>query len=185
MHAEKTKLKNIFSKFSGLLSGALIAFEVLLLLVLVLTRMMGDVPSAFGYSAFLIASPSMSPYLKTGDLIISKEYAEGDSLEVGDIITYNGSEGELSGKRITHEIIALKEAEDGSLLITTKGRANPAADPEITEADVVAVMVHKAVVLGFVYRLISTVPGFLILFVAPTVSLVIDEIRNIKKLLKE
>lgn len=57
---------------------------------------------------FTIASESMVPDYKVGDIIISKK-VDTNNLNVGDDITYVGEKGELKGLVITHRIVKKKK----------------------------------------------------------------------------
>ena len=57
--------------------------------------------SIFGYRSYVIASNSMYPVLEYGDVILVKDISF-DDIEIGDIITYQGNNGELKNKIIEH-----------------------------------------------------------------------------------
>lgn len=103
---------------------------ILILLVTVLTITAGalaydkfvnksKIPSVFGYSVLVIATPSMSGAIETGDAIIIKRAA---AYEVGDVITYFPAGESFS---VTHRIVRT----DGDKFYT-KGDANPSEDPD-------------------------------------------------------
>ena len=101
-------------KITGRIFGALIiAFEVLLILFLVLSKVQGGAPSIFGYRMYFVSSGSMRPYLEIGDIIISEEYEGGELLPGEDIVTYYG---QVNGQTalITHRVISV----EGDTVIT-------------------------------------------------------------------
>ena len=119
----------------------------------------------------------MEPEIKVGDVIISRVY-DGGELHEGDVVTYVGSSGDVNGMLITHEVISVS-GEGDSRTLTTKGVANPVADPPISVKDVRAVFVYKTVLIGPIYRVISNIWGFIFLVALPMVAMIVGEVINL------
>ncbi len=83
-------------------------------------------PSVLGYTPMVTLSGSMEgdkeDSFSAGDLVIVKDVAP-ESLEVGDVISF--MEGTIV---VSHRIIEVQTAEDGSIQWRTQGDANNAAD---------------------------------------------------------
>ena len=81
----------------------------------------------FGHPVMIVLSGSMSPAIKTGDLIVDNPVsaAQAQQLHVGQIITFRDSP--TSRTVITHRIFAITHV-DGSVAYITKGDANNAPD---------------------------------------------------------
>ena len=77
------------------------------------------IPSVFGYSVLIIASPSMTGAIEAGDAIIIKK---SDSYAVGDVITYFPADERIS---VTHRIVRMEDDR-----FYTKGDANQSEDPD-------------------------------------------------------
>ena len=77
------------------------------------------IPSVFGYSVLIIASPSMTGSIEAGDAIIIKN---SDSYAVGDVITYFPADESFS---VTHRIVRMEGDK-----FYTKGDANQSEDPD-------------------------------------------------------
>lgn len=77
------------------------------------------IPSVFGYSVLIVASPSMTGAIEAGDAIIIKK---SDSYAVGDVITYFPADENFS---VTHRIVRMEGDK-----FYTKGDANPSEDPD-------------------------------------------------------
>lgn len=77
------------------------------------------IPSVFGYSMLIIASPSMTGSIEAGDAIIIKN---SDSYAVGDVITYFPADESIS---VTHRIVRMEGDK-----FYTKGDANQSEDPD-------------------------------------------------------
>ena len=83
--AAMIKIKKAGRSILHALSIIIVIIEIVLILFLVLTKMSGGVPRLFGHSVYVIATPSMTPELEVGDIIISKAY-DGGELSVGDVV---------------------------------------------------------------------------------------------------
>ena len=167
-------MKKTAAKILKILSYVLTAAIVVFIIAVLIVKITGGVPSIFGYNVFVVITPSMSPEIEVGDVIISRLYKPGDPLEVGQVVTYQGSSGSFAGKLVTHRVISVTETA-GRLDIVTKGIANDTADPPITGEDVVSVMVHKSAVLTFIHRILETPAGFILLYILPVVLFIILE----------
>lgn len=77
------------------------------------------IPSVFGYSVLIVASPSMTGAIEAGDAIIIKKT---DSYAVGDVITYFPADENFS---VTHRIVRMEGDK-----FYTKGDANQSEDPD-------------------------------------------------------
>ena len=179
---DKQNVKKILRGIGRALSIALVVCEVIVIIFLVTSKMQGNPPTLFGYQIYQIITPSMTPYLEPGDVIISKKYNGGDLTageKDGDIVTYYG-EVEGNVELITHRVI-----EANGEKIITKGDLNNKVDPPITKDDIEAVMVHKAVIIDKIYTIISTKWGFWLFIFTPIALLIVSEIVSLIKELKK
>ncbi len=163
-------------------SNALLVMVILVTIFLVITKIAGDRPALFGYNFYYIATGSMEPSLKIGDVILSKE-ADPDKLEVKDVITFVGHDGQVEGKIVTHRIENIYE-ENGTKMFVTRGDANSVADTPISEEDVMSVMLFKVPLLGLMLKVINTPLGFIFLIVVPLLLNLGREIFDLYKILK-
>ena len=85
------------------------------------------IPSVFGYSVLIIASPSMTGSIEAGDAIIIKK---SDSYAVGDVITYFPADESFS---VTHRIVRMEGDK-----FYTKGDANQSEDPDPVSIEQIA-----------------------------------------------
>ena len=180
------KKNKVIKKITSILCGCLIVLEIILIAVIVLSKMSGGVPAIFGHNMYVIASPSMSPELEVGDIVISKIY-NGEPLEVGDVVQFVSNSGESAGKIITHKIIWIGGENNDEII--TKGVANPKADSPITRADVISVVKYKTFIVNRIYGVISTSWGFILFVTIPLAAMIVLEIvslsKDIKKEIKE
>ena len=78
---------------------------------------------ATDYPLVYVASNSMYPTLRVGDLLFVKGVKPED-IRVGDVVIFIKPTG--TGERIVHRVVSIKRV-DGKVLITTKGDNNPSS----------------------------------------------------------
>ncbi len=123
----ETKEKNRISAFTVIsvavkvLLGAIIALLVFTAATLAYDKYVkkSAIPSVFGKSLLIIATPSMSGSIEAGDAIIIEK---SDSYKVGDIITYFPAADKVS---VTHRIVRVEGEK-----YYAKGDANESEDPD-------------------------------------------------------
>lgn len=103
-------------------------------------RSRGETPEILGFQFYQIESGSMEPTLEIGNVIVSRTYKVQRELAIGDIITYEMTNGTV----VTHRIVEVTSDEDGHTAYRTKGD-NPdnSVDAELLTPDRIrAVMVY-------------------------------------------
>lgn len=175
--------KSFLKKSLNVLSSLVIFLEIVIILFIVITKISGGVPSLFGHQMYVIVSPSMSPEINVGDVIISEKY-KNQELEVGDVVQYVGKGGDIDGKIITHEIIKI-DGEGSDETIVTKGVANPDPDRPIKRSDIIAVMKYKTIILGPLYSIFSSTVGFVLLVMIPLATMIVFEVVNLIREIKK
>jgi signal peptidase I len=83
-------------------------------------------PHVFGYRTMTMLTGSMAPEIDPGDVTIVTPIAISEVTE-GMVITYHRPIEDHS--LVTHRVISVETAPDGSVSVQTKGDANEAADP--------------------------------------------------------
>ena len=155
------KLMRVFRIIrSVLLTVAVIALCAVLIHTLI-SRISGKTPSVFGYSIFRVSSGSMRPELEIGDVILVKE-CDPLTVNEGDIVTYNGTSGEMAGKIVTHRVIKAPFERDGETYILTQGDANSGADPDVNINQILGTVQTKLGFMTHIYNLFATPWGLLI-----------------------
>lgn len=135
--------------------------------------------SIFGYRSYVIASNSMYPVLEYGDVILVKDI-NFDDIEIGDIITYQGNNGELKNKIITHEVIDINYVNDVRVLVT-KGRANTGIDPYVYPEQIYGKFFYKYTIISFVSKIVRNKFGFVLFIFIPFGILFVLEFINMVK----
>ncbi len=85
----------------------------------------GDIPVVFGFSIFRVQTGSMVPTLPIGSFVVVRQADHPSEIPAGTITTFRRSDGMV----VTHRIIDVLTAEDGSVEYQTKGD-NPENAPD-------------------------------------------------------
>lgn len=176
---EKKKITfgDILSLAGKILFGAVIALLVFVAATLAYDKYVkkSPIPSFFGRSVLIVATPSMSGAIEAGDTIIIKK---SPTYEVGDIITYFPAGDAVS---VTHRIVR-KEGEK----YYAKGDANVSEDPDpIFASQIVGKTVGRIPKAGIILEWLKTWQGiaFMVAVGALIVALIMvcgeqDEIED-------
>ena len=154
-----------------ILLAALFAFTTLA------TRDTNQVASLAGYTPLTVASDSMSPTFRAGDLIIIRK-CDPQTLKEGDIVTFHtiiNNEFALNTHRIT-------EIQDlgGARNYVTKGDNNELADIHmIADGDIVGKYVCHLAGFGKVMSFLSSSLGFLLVIVLPLLIFFIYQVYHL------
>lgn len=120
-----------------------------------------NVPSLFGYSLLVIATPSMTGSIDAGDAVIIKN---AESYAVGDVVTYIPAGESVS---VTHRIVRT----EGDRFYT-KGDANESEDPDpVYVGQIVGKVTTVIPKAGLVIEWLRTPTG--IVFVVAIVAILI------------
>lgn len=178
----KEKVFKILNIIKKVLCGLLIGILVIFVMLVLIARINGDIPSFFGYTIYRVSTGSMEPELSVGDVILSKSVEDPSELKIGDVITFDGT-GDLQGMMITHKVI--KEPyinDDGVEMLQTQGVANEVPDDEIRSDSVVSIMVCEISFLQYIYSFFLS-PWGLLIFIGLLILIFMKEIINIVKIL--
>lgn len=133
-----------------------------------------NIPGAL--QTFLVQSGSMSPTIKTGDLIMVKP--EGN-YNIGDIVTFNNSKNQ----KVTHRIVNIK-SENNIEKIFTKGDANKVWDDGyVFQNQIIGKVNYQIPYLGKLVFFSKTLMGLVILIFVPAVLIIIGEFKKISECL--
>ncbi|MCA0147159.1 signal peptidase I [Blastococcus sp. LR1] len=83
-------------------------------------------PHVLGYRTMTMLTASMAPEIEPGDITVATPIDLTDVTE-GMVITYHMPVDD--GSLVTHRVVSVEHAPDGSVLVQTKGDANAEIDP--------------------------------------------------------
>ncbi len=134
-------------------------------------------PSVLGTTPMVVLSGSMSgtadDHIEVGDLIFVGK-AEPKELEVGDVIAFTE---ENSVTVVTHRIIEIKSAEDGTPFFITKGDANNVEDDvPVTVDRLIGIYQFRIAGVGNFALFLQTPTGMLLFIGVPLLAFIIYDI---------
>lgn len=134
-------------------------------------------PSVLGTTPMVVLSGSMSgtadDHIEVGDLIFVGK-AEPKELEVGDVIAFTE---ENSITVVTHRIIEIKSAEDGTPFFITKGDANNVEDDAPVTVDrLIGIYQFRIAGVGNFALFLQTPTGMLLFIGVPLLAFIIYDI---------
>lgn len=144
------------------------------------------IPKPALVSAYTIVSPSMVPNINVLDVIITTRVSDPSKIKVGDVITFNSTDYRSSGVTVTHRVKKIEKTSDGKYLFTTKGDANNTEDATRQPfSSIYGKVLLRLPKLGYIQYILSTVLGWLLLIIIPTVLIIGADIIKIIKTIKD
>lgn len=129
-----------------------------LLVIVVTQRVSNNKMAVAGFRIFTVVTESMKPEYVVGDAIFTQTI-EPSKIKVGDDITYLGMAESFKDKIVTHRVINVEKAEDGTYIFETKGIANPKADPKINESQIFGKVIYKIKSISYINSIIGNLYG--------------------------
>lgn len=176
-------MKKTIMKILNIFKIVLLAILIIFVIATAYQKVIPNYPSVFGFRTFSIITSSMEPKLKIGDVILIKEQ-KTSSYKVGDIITFKGMSGDLSGKIVTHEIVGVTK-ESGRKIFYTKGIKNISNDPAVYEEQVLGKYIYKFKLFSLIEKIMSTKIGFILIIIIPLGYIYFYEIKDVIHDVKE
>lgn len=185
--------KRTLTKFFSILGWVVISVTLLFSFVSVIDRISGFNFSFFGYRASIISSGSMSYVddsnydrlgenvdpLDIGDIVFSKEYANFEEIEVGDVVVYSNYKS-----LVCHRVVQKIEKEDGYFVIT-QGDANATTDGLVSYSSVKGKVVGVIPKIGYVSLYLQSTYGIIgicsVLFIIFVSLLILEILKSREK----
>jgi signal peptidase len=102
----------------------------------------------------VIATGSMEPEIKPGDVILVEKVKDMDdinALKIDDIIQF-----QRDGVLISHRVIEIKDSEESGLQFKTKGDNNPTPDTDLVKPqDIKGTVIYKVPKIGWLTLLVK------------------------------
>lgn len=131
------------------------------------------VPTFLGYSPMIVLTDSMSPNIKSGDLIIVKS-VDAAEIKENDVISFFDPDSR-NASVVTHRVMQII-GEGENLSFVTKGDANNAEDTPVPAANLVGIYKTRIGGAGNVAMFLQTTPGLIVSVALPMVLLIAYEL---------
>jgi signal peptidase len=125
-------------------------------------------PQALGGTSMVVLSGSMTPTIRTGDVVVVRPIAPTEAA-VGDIVTFKDPAG--GDRMLVHRVRAISRTGD-EVEVITKGDANSTQERWKVAADGrIGTVVYRVPALGFAVGWISSPAGRIGLLIVPALLL--------------
>ena len=185
------KIKRIIHYIFTVIMYSVFLIMILVFLVIIINfidqknNLKKGIPKPALVSAYTIVSPSMVPNINVLDVIITTRVSDPSKIKVGDVITFNSTDYRSSGVTVTHRVKKIEKTSDGKYLFTTKGDANNTEDATRQPfSSIYGKVLLRLPKLGYIQYILSTVLGWLLLIIVPTVLIIGADIIKIIKTVK-
>lgn len=120
------------------------AYNIMSLLVMICVVLF--VAGFFSYKPVTIVSNSMQPVYSRGSVVVVQKVNNPLDIKVGDIVQYK-----RTSKMITHRVIAVNNASDGTgnKVFITQGDNSPSKDPPVAEEQIVGIVQSQIPFIGY------------------------------------
>lgn len=144
-----------------------------------------DKASLFGYKPYIVLSDSMQDTFSVGDMTVSKEVDDPDTLEVGDIVTFTSIDPVNYGAVVTHKIREITTYE-GEPAFVTYGTTTGVDDAYPVPFDnVIGEYRFRLPKLGYFFEFLQTTAGYLTVILLPFLLLIALQAVHFFKLARQ
>lgn len=138
-------------------------------------------PITGSYKVLTVLSGSMEPAIHTGSVVV---VGSASDYKIGDVITF--SEAKREKTSITHRIVDIKGSESEERSYLTKGDANKTPDQkDVRREDIQGKVIFTIPYAGYAVAEARKPLGFVLIIIIPCLVVIFDEIKKIKRELKE
>ena len=187
MEANEEVKESPMQKYISIFVTVMLVLAVVLCLYVVVQVLSNGFVNIGGFMMFRVVTGSMEPTIPVGALMVTREAAI-DTIALNDIVCFRTRESEIWGKIVTHRVVNIQTAMDGSILLETRGDANLVVDGYYVTADnlVGKVIWHTGEnnFMADIFSFLTSQVGFLAVIVFPCLLLagliLKDCVRNIR-----
>ncbi|HEY2056647.1 MAG TPA: signal peptidase I [Solirubrobacterales bacterium] len=125
-------------------------------------------PMAFGASSMVVKSGSMTPTIRTGDVVVVRSISPAEA-RVGEIVTFKDPDG--GDRLLVHRVRAIVR-HGARYYFTTQGDANTTREHwSVAATGTIGTVVYRVPLLGFAASWIGSPPGRIGLIIVPALLL--------------
>jgi signal peptidase I len=182
------KLKKTLGIIEKVIAWILVVCAVFVMIFTVLSVTMFDKNerNLFGYRIYIVKTDSMAKTdFDAGDLILTK-IVDPNTLEAGDIITFQSGDPDSYGETITHKIREKRTDANGNVAFVTYGTTTDTNDETLALGDfVLGKYVGTLPGAGHFFAFLKTTPGYVTCILVPFMLLIIYQGINCVKVFRQ
>ena len=192
------KLKKVLNILVKVLTWALVAFTVFMMIFTIVTVATVDKNerSIFGFKFYIVQSDSMSKsdknadmkvHFNAGDMIVVQNVKDPKALNKGDIISFMSTNKDSYGETITHMIYDVEKDDEGRVVgYVTFGTNTGAIDEELVKPEfVLGKYATKLPIVGHFFAFVKSVPGYIVCILVPFLLLILYNGANVIQLFRK
>ena len=168
-------IKSIISLVKSVLTIVIVGIVAIILV----QRFSNNNMSVAGYRIFTVLTGSMVPKYLVGDVLLVRE-VEPTEIQIEDDVTYMGKVGTFADKIVTHQVIGIEAAENGTLNFRTKGIANDSEDPIVNETQIYGVVQMRLPIITKLNGIVNNMYGMYFLIIIPLAVIMFSEMKSFK-----
>lgn len=173
-------IMKILKSIVSLIKFAITVLVVGIVAIILVQRFSNNNMSVAGFRIFTVVTESMVPKYVVGDVLLVKQ-TDPKEIKVEDDVTYMGKVGSFADKIVTHQVIGIENAENGSLNFRTKGIANPDEDPIVNDTQIYGVVLTKLQLITKLNGIINNMYGMYFLIIIPLAVIMFSEFKSLKE----
>lgn len=172
-------MKKILSFLALLISAVIFVLCMVSFVTIIISSKKNTVPSVFNISVLSLATQSMEPTYRVGDLVVVKK-TDVKNLKKGDVISFYSTDPDIYGMPNTHRIFSVDNSGNSPVFVT-KGDNNPYEDLYTVDSDkVIGKVCFKIPALGkAITYLQTTKAAYFLVVILPMVVVFAFEMRNV------
>ena len=132
--SSKTQIFKIFKRIVGAIWWCILALLFITLVNIIGSKLVGRVPTVFGYSVINIVSGSMEDEIPRDSYILIRRQ-DADTVRKDDIICFYSSDPKIYGMPNTHRVVEDPIITDDGIEFVTRGDANSINDKVTAKGD--------------------------------------------------
>lgn len=183
---KRGKTKNIVVKVLSWVL-AIVSLALIIFTVICVTTIDEKDRNFFGYKAFIVLTGSMSATdFNEGDLIFCKE-VDPETLQEGDIITFQSLDEKTYGLIITHKIRSRTTDKYGMPAFVTYGTTTGDDDKTVVTYQFVIGKYTGVRIpgMGNFLKFVNSVPGYIVCILIPCLFLILSQVYNGIKIFRQ
>lgn len=189
MSKKQAQQQNISQKIGSALSTLVYVMAILLCVCVIMQVYTQGYVNIAGFSMFRVVTGSMEPNIPVGSLLLSQEVPISQ-IQEEDVVCFISKEAQTKGKIITHRVVSVYTAENGAIVLKTKGDANLVADGYFVTSEnligKVSWYTKEGNIMAGLMTFLSSEIGFLICVLFPVLLIAGVILRNcVKNIRKE
>ncbi|MDR1628915.1 MAG: signal peptidase I [Oscillospiraceae bacterium] len=181
------KKNKVVSVIGTVLTTVILLFTVVVMVFTIVSVNTVGRESAgiLGYRPYIVLSDSMRAQFAVGDIVVSKNVQNGESLQPGDIITFTSIDPANSGAVVTHKIRSVTEYKGEKAYVTYGTTTGSDDEYPVPASKVMGVYSFTLPRMGYFFEFLKTPMGYVVVILVPFLLILLMNGIRFFKLVKQ